>query len=112
MAMIGRIYRPAEKAEIAALSSLVFAAARDGDHVARRIVADAASELALAAIAVGDRLSFPDDKLPLALAGGLLTGDASYRTMVVRRMRKRSLGKVSVVDDPALSAARSLIGSK
>lgn len=110
MAMIGRVYGAAEKAEIAALASLVFAAARDGDRVARRIVADAAGELALAAIAVGDRLTFPDGALPLALAGGLLTGEAAYRAMVLRRIkRQRTLGQISVVDDPAASAARSLL---
>jgi N-acetylglucosamine kinase-like BadF-type ATPase len=108
LAMIGRVYRSTEKAEIAALSSLVFAAARDGDPVARRIVADATSELALAATAVAARLDFGDGGPPLALAGGLLTGEAGYRAMVVRRLRRRPFGRVHIVDDPALSAARSL----
>jgi N-acetylglucosamine kinase-like BadF-type ATPase len=112
LAIIGRVYRSTDKAEIAALSTLVFAAARDGDAVARRIVADAASELALAATAVVGRLDFGDGKPPLALAGGLLTGEAGYRAMVVRRLRRRSLGPVSVVADPALSAARSLVGQR
>ena len=109
LAMIDRVYRSTEKAEIAALSSHVFAVARDGDAVARRIVADAASELALAATAVAVRLDFGDGVPPLALAGGLLTGETGYRAMVVRRLR-RSFGRATVVDDPALSAARSLLG--
>jgi glucosamine kinase len=112
LAMIERVYQSSEKSDIAQLSALVFAAARQGDKVARRIVADAAGELALAAIAVGDRLSFPDGRLPLALAGGLLTGVSEYRAMVVRRIRgRRSVGQVCVVNDPALTAARCLPGT-
>jgi N-acetylglucosamine kinase-like BadF-type ATPase len=112
MAMIGRVYGSFDKAEIAALSSLVFAAARDGDLVAREIVATAASELATAVIAVTDRLRFPDGTLALALAGGLLTGEASYRDLVLRRVRRqRRVAQHHVVADPALSAARSLTGA-
>jgi glucosamine kinase len=112
LAMIERVYQSSEKSDIAQLTTLVFAAARQGDKVARRIVADAAGELALAAIAVGDRLSFPDRRLPLALAGGLLTGVSEYRAMVVRRIRgRRSVGQVCVVNDPALTAARCLPGT-
>jgi N-acetylglucosamine kinase-like BadF-type ATPase len=112
MAMIGHVYQASEKAEIASLSSLVFAAAGGGDRVAREIMKQAASELALAANAAGDRLNFPNRKVPLALAGGLLTAEGAYREMVVRRVRRRrSLGQVTVVDDPALCAARSLVQS-
>lgn len=110
MAMIERVYRTGEKSDIAVLSALVLGAARKGDKIARRIVAEAGGELARAAIAVGDQLSFPDGRIPLALAGGLLTHEPDYRATVVRRIRSRRLvGDVRVVDDPALSAARSLI---
>lgn len=112
LAMIERVYQSSEKADIAILSSLVFAAARNSDRIARRIVADAASELAKAVIAAGDRLTFPDGRLPLALTGGLLTGEPEYRAMVLRRIRgRRSVGQVRVVDDPALGAARWLVGA-
>jgi glucosamine kinase len=112
LAMIPRVYGAGDKAEIAALSMVVFAAAREGDPVARRIMAGAAGELALAAGAVGDRLAFPDNRLPLALAGGLLAGEADYRAMVLRRLRRRRpIGPVRLVVDPALSAARGLLDS-
>ena len=44
-------------------------AARAGDPVARRIITQAATDLAITAIAVGDALGFKGDALPLALAG-------------------------------------------
>ena len=114
MAMIGRVYGTPDKAEIAALATLVFEAAREGDPVARRIVADAAGELATAVLAVANRLEFPDGTLALALAlaGGLLTGESGFRNQVVRRVRRRrAVEQTVVVDDPALSAARGLIGA-
>jgi N-acetylglucosamine kinase-like BadF-type ATPase len=108
--MIAHVYRSTDKAAVAELSSIVFATARAGDTVARRLLANAAGELASAAIVAGDHLALPGD-LPVALTGGLLTGNADYRKSVLRRMRsRRTVGQVSIVTDPALSAARSLVG--
>ena len=108
--MIAHVYGDAEKPRIAGLASLVFAAAGAGDAVASKIVGDAAGELALAATAVGDRLAFPDGRMPLALAGGLLTGQAPFRRMVLSRVRRRQpVGQVTLVEEPALSAAQGLI---
>lgn len=112
LAMIERVYQSSEKSQVAVLASLVFADAREGDEIARKIVTDAASELAKAAIAAGSQLVFPDGRLPLALSGGLMTGESEYRAMVVRRIRsRRAVGHVQVVDDPALSAAYWLSGA-
>jgi glucosamine kinase len=109
--LIGYVYAPADKADIADLSRLVFAAARAGDEVARRIVAHAAGEIALAGLTVAQRLELGEGPLPLALAGGLLVGVPSFRAAVVRRMRRRrALGQVVVVEEPALSAARAAAG--
>jgi N-acetylglucosamine kinase-like BadF-type ATPase len=109
-AMISRVYPDGDKGEIARLSALVFAAAREGDAIARRIVYAAAAELALAALAVGGMLDFPDGKLPLALAGGMLIHEANFRAMVLRRLRRRRpIGQVALVAEPALSAARAAI---
>jgi N-acetylglucosamine kinase-like BadF-type ATPase len=108
--MIAHAYRSTDKAAVAELTSIVFATATAGDTVARLIVADAAGELASAAIAAGNQLALPGD-LPLALTGGLLTGNADFRRSVLRRIRsRRRVGQVSIVTDPALSAARSLVG--
>ena len=109
--MIAHAYRSTDKASIADLASIAFAAAEAGDEVARRIIGTAAGELARAAIAAAGQLALPDDCLPLALTGGLLTGHPGYRRSVLRRIRThRPLGQVSIVTDPALSAARSLSG--
>ncbi len=109
-AMIDRVYPEGDKALIARLSALVFAAAQEGDAVARGIVREAAAELALAALAVGEMLDFPDGKLPVALAGGLLIHEAEFRAMMLRRLRRRrAVGQVALVAEPALSAARAAI---
>ena len=109
-AMIDRVYPDGDKGEIARLSALVFAVARDGDAVARRIVHEAATELAQAALAVGAMLDFPDRNLPVALAGGMLIHEADFRAMLLRRLRRRCpVGPVALVAEPALSTARAAI---
>lgn len=109
-AMIDRVYPEGDKGEIARLSALVFTAARDGDAMARRIVREAAAELALAALAVGEMLVFPDGNLPIALAGGMLIHEADFRATVLRHLRRRRpVGQVALVAEPALSAARAAI---
>jgi glucosamine kinase len=108
--MIGKVYPDGDKGLIAGLSAIVFAAARSGDRVARRIVAEAATDLAITVVAVGDALGFDDDALPLALAGGLLVHEADFRAMVLRRVRRRrAVGQVAIIADPALSAARAAV---
>jgi len=111
-AMIDRVYPDGDKGEIARLSTLVFAVARDGDMMARRIMREAATELARAALAVGAMLDFPDGRggLPVALAGGMLIHEADFRAMLLRRLRRRRpVGQVALVAEPALSAARAAI---
>jgi N-acetylglucosamine kinase-like BadF-type ATPase len=105
--MIDRVYLQSDKAAIAALSALVFDAARQGDRVARRIVRHAADELALDVLTVGANLDF-DGPLRVAVAGGLMTHEAEFRRRVIRRVRRqRDIAQVVVVVDSALSAARA-----
>ena len=78
--------------------------------MARRVVHEAATELAQAALAVGAMLDFPDRTLPVALAGGMLIHEADFRAMLLRRLRRRCpVGPVALVAEPALSAARAAI---
>jgi glucosamine kinase len=106
--IIGKVYPNADKASIAQLSQLVFSAARSNDLIARNIVEEAASEIALAAVAVSKKLSLPSS-IPLALAGSLLTHEADFRTMVLNAIRQHlAIAPVVVVDQPALSAATYL----
>lgn len=109
--MIGRVYNnDDDKAEIARLSSLVFLAARAGDRAARTIARHAADELALAALTVCHALDFPAGRVDLALGGGLLLHEAALRGQVLRRLRRRQpVGRVALVAQPALSAARAAI---
>jgi N-acetylglucosamine kinase-like BadF-type ATPase len=108
--LLMRVYHRADKAEIARLSSLVFEIARKRkDALARQIIYQAAHELALAALTVGDALDFTGGDLPLALGGGLLLFEPDYREQAVRSIRRhRPVHSVTLVTDPALSAARAI----
>ncbi len=109
--IIGRVYPFDDKAEIARLSRLVFAAAEAGDRVAEGIVRRAAIELAKSALAVSKALGFDAGALPLALGGGVLLHEARLRRDVLRLVRRRQpVESVALVAEPALSAARAASG--
>ncbi|HEY7093807.1 MAG TPA: BadF/BadG/BcrA/BcrD ATPase family protein [Ktedonobacterales bacterium] len=106
--MIEHVYLTQEKAPIASLAPGVFEVARRGDHVARMIRRHACEELAQATIAVIDTLDVAG-QVPLILGGGLLIHERDLRAAVVARIRRRrALGRVTLVKEPALWAARSL----
>jgi N-acetylglucosamine kinase-like BadF-type ATPase len=106
--MIDHIYLTPEKAPIASLAPGVLALSRRGDHVARAIRRQACEELAQAAVAVIDALNLPGP-VPLILGGGLLIHERDVRAAVVARIRRRrAVGRVTLVKEPALWAARSL----
>ncbi len=108
--LIGKVYHEKEKASIAQLSTLVFKAARNGDEMAQKIIEQAANELALAAITVGNTLDRPGETLPIALSGGLLLHEEDFREQVLQAIRQhRPIGQVALVTQPALSAARAAI---
>jgi glucosamine kinase len=107
--LFAQVYQRAEKADIARLSTLVFAAAHAGDHQAGKIIQLAAEELALAALTVCRALSFPDESVPLALGGGLLVQEVGFRWQVLRRIHRHRQVQSVLVEQPALSAARAAI---
>jgi N-acetylglucosamine kinase-like BadF-type ATPase len=104
--VIGDSDRPAD---IAMLAPLVGSAAADGDTVASALLAEAARDLAGAAVAVIGRLGL--QAAPLLLAGGLLAGLGLLREGVVRAVARSGV----VVDarllsaDPAAGAVRLAI---
>lgn len=108
-ALFEQVYHRSEKADIARLSTLVFAAAQAGDAPAKKMIHHAAEELALAAITVCRALDFSDGPVPLALGGGLLLQEVGFRWQVLRRIRRQRPVKVVLVEQPALSAARAAI---
>ncbi len=108
--MIGQVYQNDDNTAIARLSSLVFLAAQNGDRVAQKIARHVADELALATLTVCNALDFSAGRVSIALGGGLLIHEKALRSQVLRRIRRRrALGRVAIVEQPALSAARAAI---
>lgn len=97
----------ADRAALAALAATVTMAAEAGDTTARRIVDQAAEDLAEAA-AVAARLAPRGEPIPLALAGGLLLGCRSLRAAVVEGLRDRGCcpEPVALVAEPVAGAVR------
>ncbi len=110
--ILAHIYQNQEKVRIAGLAPVVLRAASAGDLVARRILRHAVAELAHAALTAIDALELSAQPVPLALSGGLLAHERDLRAAVLARLRRRqAIGPVTVVAEPALSAARALASS-
>lgn len=112
--LMARVYQAFDKAEVARLAPLAFAAARAGDEAANALVAHEAAELARQGCAVAEmlRLGCGGAALPVALGGGLLTHSPVYRRRVFERMAAAYRCKpVAVVKEPALVAARAAAAS-
>ena len=114
--LIGKVYSGANVGDLALVAQaapVVFEAARAGDAVAQRIVQRGAEELAHAALIVGERLGFGAEAarpLPLALGGSLLLRVGEYRAATLQAIsQRRMLGEVTLVEQPALSAARAAL---
>jgi N-acetylmuramic acid 6-phosphate etherase len=113
-ALIQTVYRGDwDRARLACLAPLVFSAADAGDAAARHIVADAAEQLAQAGAAVARQLGW-QRAIPLALAGGCLLANTSYRDDVVSRLRATGLAfdPVTAVPEPAIGAVRLACGAR
>ena len=97
-----------DRAKLAGLAPLVLDTADAGDSVAESVAADAARELARTGTAVANKLGFGNRSIPLALAGGVLLGSASYRKRVLEALA--SLGvqpdPVTLVHEPAQGAVQ------
>lgn len=107
--LISHTYDPkTTKGDLARLSRLVVDEARKGDDVANAILDTTARDLALYADAVGRRLGL-GPQLDLALVGGNLIHVEPFRQRVLDTLRANwTLGHIALVEDPALTAARSL----
>jgi N-acetylglucosamine kinase-like BadF-type ATPase len=97
-----------DRARLAGLAPLVFAAAGAGDSLASRVVADGARELAAAVASVARQLDLVGAPVPLALAGGLLLQDAGYRQALLDAIggMRIEAEPVSLVQEPAEGALR------
>jgi glucosamine kinase len=97
-----------EPVEIANLASLVTMAARDGDQVARQILAEAGSELARLAISVIERLKLQSTAFRVACVGSVFNSGefvlAPLRKAILEVAPKAEIGPPSA--PPAIGAAK------
>lgn len=94
----------ASKGEVAALASVVFAAAVNGSVSAQDAIDDAAAEIAMHVAALYDRLGPWDVPPAVALAGGLVEPGRPMREPVLREIEALTI-PVAIVDD-RIDAAR------
>jgi N-acetylglucosamine kinase-like BadF-type ATPase len=110
--IVPQVYRSGRKpADIAKLTPLVIQTAKQGDQVAKNLIARAVHALADTVIAVVRQLQFPDEKIPLALTGGLLLGAESLRADLLSELTNRGdhFLPVVVVAEPVIGAVRIAI---
>jgi len=110
--VINRVYDPATtKGDLAGLSRIVIEEAAQGDEVSLAILDAAAAELASFGSAVARRLGLGPE-IAVALVGGLLVHVEAYRERVLHDLRQEWIvADVTLIDDPALTAAQSLARS-
>ncbi|WP_411104244.1 N-acetylglucosamine kinase [Streptomyces sp. cmx-4-9] len=103
---IVRAVHAAPPAAMARLAPVVDGAARRGDHVARAIVEEAAGLLLTSLRAARKAAAMEGARVPLVLAGGLLTADTLLAEAVETRLRAHHLHEpVRRAQDGAAGAA-------
>ncbi len=107
--LIAFVYGPqTTKGDLASLSRLVVEEADAGDAIATEIIASSAGRLVQTASAAARRLGFVSS-LPLALTGGMFVHIDRFRNHVVEGLLHEWPDlRYTIVDDPALTAARSI----
>lgn len=107
------IYDEPEKAqhEIAQLSKIVVAAARDNDRVALGILGDAAQHLARAAIGVIRQLKMEQERFHVAFVGGVFeAGDLILKPLQDEILKVAPLAEIAPpIDSPVIGAAKMAI---
>ena len=107
--LIPRVYRSGLKpADFADLAPLVIRVSEGGDQVARRLIERASESLVDTIIAVVERLSFQEEEIPLALAGGLLLRAAWLRANLLTALERcrHRFAPIVQVDEPVIGAVR------
>lgn len=106
-----------DKAAIARLAPVVWAAAESGDRTATAIFDSEARELARTAAGAVAAGGLPRDGIPIALTGGMVIENAAFRERFLSELRALGVtpGPVGLVDDPVVGAvvlARKLLGER
>ena len=91
------------RTEIAALAPIVLEVADQGDEVALSIVRSQLHHLERQVRAVSTRLDMKDDDYHIALAGGVLVNNETFRSRLVAQLQVTD-DRVAVVDEPAQGA--------
>ncbi len=107
--LVAQVYARSDRRQaIAAMAGLVARADADGDAVARRILADAADELTLAARSVVEQLGMRGERFRVVLSGGLFKMAPVVASLVAARVSEVAPRAVTAVltDEPALGAVR------
>lgn len=111
--MIGALHSGQwDRTRIAGLAPDVIRAADDGDPAAAHLVSRHVGVLADCVTAVVCRLDLPAERVPIALAGGLLIHAVSYRRRVLERLAEVGVHADPVIQvaDPAEGALRLAVG--
>jgi N-acetylglucosamine kinase-like BadF-type ATPase len=109
MELVPRVYRSGlAPADIARLAPLVVRAAEEGDAVARRLIERAAATLVDTVVGVARALQLCDEKIPLALAGGLLLEAELLQTSLRAELTRRgdAFSPIVLVREPVVGAVR------
>jgi N-acetylglucosamine kinase-like BadF-type ATPase len=111
---VPRVYRSGLKpADIAHLAPLVIQVAEQGDLVARKLLARTVDALAETVSAVARQLNFREEKIPLALTGGLLLQAESLRADLLTELKNRGdhFSPIGLVHEPVIGAIRLAVKS-
>jgi N-acetylglucosamine kinase-like BadF-type ATPase len=105
--LVPAVYGKLDRAAIAALAPLVLEAAEASDPVAYSVIWEAAQDLAEMVATVARQLELTG-LIPLALAGGVLTGSRMLRDSLRDRLNEEELTiwPIDCVSEPARGAVR------
>ncbi|MBI2478122.1 MAG: N-acetylglucosamine kinase [Planctomycetia bacterium] len=105
--LIPAIYSPSvDRTQIATYADQVFAAALAGDAVAQTILDEAAGHLAKLVASVSVPLRFSGSPIPLALTGGVLLNQETYRARLLGFLAEQGtqVGRLKLVQNPVAGA--------
>jgi glucosamine kinase len=97
------------RTRVAKFSARVDAAARDGDAVAREILADAASELVCAAASVRNQLGLEEGPYDVVLSGGTFLAVPMLESDVAHRLESPRARVRGLTQAPAMGAVKLAI---
>jgi glucosamine kinase len=101
--------RECPRTRVAKFAARVDAAARAGDAVAKRILADAASELVCAASSVRDQLALEQGPYDVVLSGGTFAAVPVLESDVARRLESPRARVRTLTQAPAMGAVKLAI---